>query len=74
LHDVEQQLNKLDVVNVLDLRPTYFMESLLAHVGMTKNMGINGSDIKGDVKVAMIATRATAPVAADRLTKRDCWG
>jgi len=50
------------------------MESLLAHVGMTKNMGINGSDIKGDVKVAMIATRATAPVAAERLTKRDCSG
>ncbi|MEJ2386345.1 MAG: hypothetical protein P8Y27_03210, partial [Chromatiaceae bacterium] len=51
-----------------------FMESLLAHVGMTKNMGINGSDIKGDVKVAMIATRATASVAAERLTKRDCSG
>lgn len=74
LHDVEQQLNKLDNVNVLHLRPTYFMENLLANVGMIKNMGINGSDIKGDVKFAMIATKDIAPVAADRLTKRDFSG
>jgi len=74
LHDVEQLLNKLDDVNVLHLRPTYFMENLLANVGMIKNMGINGSDIKGDVKFAMIATKDIAPVAADRLTKRDFSG
>ena len=74
LHDVEQQLNKLDDVNVLQLRPTYFMENLLANVGMIKNMGINGSDIKGDVKFAMIATKDIAPVAADRLVKRDFSG
>ncbi|MEE8076112.1 MAG: NAD(P)H-binding protein, partial [Candidatus Binatia bacterium] len=30
LHDVEQKLNTLDDVNVLHLRPTYFMENLLA--------------------------------------------
>lgn len=74
LHDVEQQLNKLDDVNVLYLRPTYFMENLLANVGMIKNMGINGSDIKGDVKFAMIATKDIAPVAAEHLTKRDFSG
>lgn len=74
LHDVEQQLNKLDDVNVLHLRPTYFMENLLANVGMIKNMGINGSDIKGDVKFSMIATKDIAPVAADHLIKRDFSG
>lgn len=74
LHDVEQQLNKLVDVNVLHLRPTYFMENLLANVGMIKNVGIIGSEIKGDVKFAMIATKDIAQVAADRLITRDFSG
>ncbi len=74
LHDVEQQLNELDDVNVLYLRPTYFMENLLANVGMIKNMGIIGSEIKGDVKFSMIATQDIALVAADHLIKRDFSG
>ena len=74
LHDVEQQLNKLDDANVLHLRPTYFMENLLANVSMIKNMGIIGSEIMGDVKFSMIATKDIAPVAADYLIKRDFSG
>jgi len=74
LHDVEQQLNKLDGVNILHLRPTYFMENLLANIGMIKNLGINGGEIRGDVKFAMIATKDIAPVAADHLIKRDFSG
>ena len=72
--DVEQLLNKLDDVNVLHLRPTYFMENLLANVGMIKNMGIMGSEIKADAKFAMIATKDIAAVAADHLTKKDFSG
>ncbi|NNL20398.1 MAG: NmrA family NAD(P)-binding protein [Ignavibacteriaceae bacterium] len=71
LRDVEQRLNKLEGVNILHLRPTYFMENLLANVGMIKNMGNMGSEIKGDVKFAMIATQDIAPVAADHLVKKD---
>jgi uncharacterized protein YbjT (DUF2867 family) len=74
LHDVEQKLNGLDDVNVLHLRPTYFMENLLANVGMIKNMGILGSDLKGDVKFAMIATKDIASVAAEHLIKKDFSG
>lgn len=74
LRDVEQQLNKLVGVNILHLRPTYFMENLLANIGMIKNMDINGGDIGGDVKFAMIATRDIAPVAADHLVKKDFSG
>ena len=74
LYDVEQKLNKLDGVNVLHLRPTYFMENLLANIGMIKNDGINGSTIKGDLKFAMIATKDVAPVAAAHLLKRDFSG
>jgi len=74
LYDVEQKLNKLDDVNILHLRPTYFMENLLANIGMIKNMNINGGTIKGDIKFAMIATKDIAPVAADYLLKRDFSG
>lgn len=74
LRDVEQQLNKLDGVNILHLRPTYFMENLLVNIGMIKNMGITGGEIAGDVKFAMIATKDIAPVAADHLVKKDFSG
>jgi len=74
LYDVEQRLNNLDDVNILHLRPTYFMENLLPNIGMIKNMGINGGAIKGDMKFAMIATKDIAPVAAEHLLKRDFSG
>jgi len=74
LYDVEQQLNTLDDVNILHLRPTYFMENVLANIGMIKNMGMNGGGIKGDMKFAMIATKDIAPVAAEHLLKRDFSG
>ena len=74
LYDVEQKLNKLDDVNILHLRPTYFMENLLTNIGMIKNMNINGGTIKGDIKFALIATKDIAPVAADHLLKRDFSG
>ncbi len=73
-YDVEQKLNNLDDVNILHLRPTYFMENLLANIGMIKNIGINGGGIKGDTKFAMIATKDIALVAADHLLKRDFSG
>jgi uncharacterized protein YbjT (DUF2867 family) len=74
LYDVEQRLSNLDDVNILHLRPTYFMENVLANIGMIKNMGMNGGGIKGDIKFAMIATKDIAPVAAEHLLKRDFSG
>jgi uncharacterized protein YbjT (DUF2867 family) len=74
LHDVEQKLNNLDEVNVLHLRPTNFMENLLANISMIKNMGMNGGGVKGDMKISMIATKDIAPVAAEHLLKRDFSG
>src|ERR1019366_2285515 len=46
LYDHEQRLNKLDGVNVLHLRPTYFMENQLMSVDLIKKMGINGSALQ----------------------------
>jgi len=73
-YDVEQKLNKLDGINVLHLRPTYFMENLLGNIGIIKSMGTNGDALKGDVKFAMIATKDIAPVAAAHLIKKEFSG
>lgn len=43
LHDNEQRLNGLKGVNVLHLRPTYFLENLLMQVDIIRNMGMAGS-------------------------------
>ena len=74
LHDQEQRLNKLKGVNILHLRPTYFMENLLANIDMIKQMNIMGSAIRGDMKIPMIATQDIAQFAAERLLKKDFSG
>jgi uncharacterized protein YbjT (DUF2867 family) len=74
LNDQEQRLNKLTGVNILHLRPTYFMENLLANIDMIKQMNIMGSAIQGDKKMPMIATQDIARFAAERLLKNDFSG
>jgi uncharacterized protein YbjT (DUF2867 family) len=74
LHDQESRLNGLKDVNVLHLRPTYFMENLLVNIELIRNKGIMGSAVKGDIPFAMIATEDIAASAAERLMKRDFTG
>jgi len=74
LHDQEQRLNKLKGVNILHMRPTYFMENLLANIDMIKQMNIMGSAFRGDMKIPMIATQDIAQFAAERLLKKDFSG
>jgi uncharacterized protein YbjT (DUF2867 family) len=71
----ELRLNKLPQdVNVISLRPAYFMENLFNQIPIIKNMGIIGSPIKSDIKVAIIATADIADYAAERLAKLDFKG
>lgn len=44
---LEGKLNTLKGVNVLHLRPSYFMENLLGNIGMVKLMGMMDSTIRG---------------------------
>lgn len=71
LHDSEERLNKLEGINVLHLRPTYFMENLLMNIQTIKGMGIAGSPLKRDVPVPIIATR---DIAAKRILALDWKG
>jgi uncharacterized protein YbjT (DUF2867 family) len=73
LHDFEEKLNKLGFVNVLHLRAAYFMENLLGNIEMIKT-GINGSAIKGDLRMPMIATKDIADAAVRHLTSRNFEG
>jgi len=74
LHDQEQRLNTLAGVNVLHLRPTYFMENLLWDINLIASKGILGSAVRGNLDMAMIATKDIAMVAADLLVRRPFSG
>lgn len=74
LHDQEIRLNALRGVHVLHLRPTYFMENLLANVPLIHEHGFAGSAVRGDLKFAMIATTDIAERVAGHLLARDFTG
>jgi uncharacterized protein YbjT (DUF2867 family) len=67
LHDTEKKFSKLSNLNVLFLRPAYFMENLLMNVGLIKSMNIAGSPLRPDVATPMIATKDIAHVVVEEL-------
>lgn len=74
LHDAELRLNLLSGVNVLHLRPAYFMENLLGSIPGLRQMGVLGGPLRPDVVFPMIATRDIAKYAAERLQELDFTG
>jgi uncharacterized protein YbjT (DUF2867 family) len=74
LHDFEKKWEKVEGVNVLHLRPTYFMENLMGSMGLIKRMGAHGMPIKADLKFPLVAAKDIAVLAADRLMKLDFTG
>jgi uncharacterized protein YbjT (DUF2867 family) len=74
LHRQEERLNRIKGLNVLHLRAAYFMENLLGGIELIKTKGINGSAVRGDLRMPMIATRDIAAFAAERLAKSESTG
>ena len=68
LYHQEARLNAIEGLNVVHLRPAYFMENLLANVGMIQHMGITGSAVRPEVAFPMVATKDIAAKAAEFLT------
>ncbi|MCX6231921.1 MAG: NAD(P)H-binding protein [Bacteroidetes bacterium] len=64
---LEELFLQLKDCNVLNLRPSYFMENTLGMIGTIKHMGIAGNPINGDTKFPIVATKDIAAVAAKRL-------
>jgi uncharacterized protein YbjT (DUF2867 family) len=74
LHHSEKKLNAVDRLNVLHLRPAYFMENHLTAINMIQMMGVYGGALKLDLKIPMIATRDIGEYSAQRLLKLDFSG
>lgn len=74
LHRMEERFKKIPGINILFLRPGYFLENTFHNIGIIKNSGIMGSNIKGDTKFAAIATKDIAAYAAKRLLALDISG
>lgn len=67
LGDMEEEFLKLNDVNVINLRPTYFMENLFGQIHTIKAMGIMGSPVQGDISLPMVATKDIAAKAFEFL-------
>jgi uncharacterized protein YbjT (DUF2867 family) len=74
LHGMETRLAKISGLNVLFLRPGYFMENLLGQVPAIQNFGMMASPVKPDVALPAIATEDIGEAAAEHLLKLDFSG
>lgn len=69
LHEQEERLNGITGLNIVHLRPAFFMENLFANFDLIKRKGITGAPLRGDLKIPMIATRDIARVAAEYMAE-----
>lgn len=67
LHYLEQTLNRVPGLNVLHLRPGYFMGNTLAQIGIIQNMNTAAGPLVPDLALPMIATRDIGTAAAQAL-------
>jgi uncharacterized protein YbjT (DUF2867 family) len=74
LHNMEQKLNRIAGLNVLHLRPGYFMENLFMSMQPLRSMGTLPGGMVGDAAMPMIATKDIGSYAASRLAARDFSG
>lgn len=68
IYDAEAMFNKMMDLNIIYLRPVFFMENLLANLGLIKSQGINGTSAKPNLPMPMIATKDIAEEVARLLT------
>ena len=75
LHSFEEKLKAISGLNILALRPGFFMQNLFGNIGIIKGMGINGGfPMDGDMKFGMIHTNDIADYATQRLLALDFTG
>ena len=74
LHNFEERLNRIKALNVLALRPAYFMENTLPQATLIKMFGMTAGPLRGDLTLPMIATRDIGEYATNALLKLDFQG
>ena len=67
LYDVEQQLKRIEGLNIVHLRAGFFMENLFFNLDLIRTQNIIGTPLRGDLLIPMIATRDIAQVAGQLL-------
>lgn len=73
-HYLEQRFNRIPGLNVLHLRPGYFMENTLSQIGVIKAFGTAAGPLLPELKLQMIATRDIGTAAAEALLELDFSG
>jgi uncharacterized protein YbjT (DUF2867 family) len=74
VHAQEERLKTLRGVDVLALRPGFFLENFYAAIPVIKHQGVLADAVAPDTVLPMIATRDVAAAAAAALVKRDFKG
>jgi uncharacterized protein YbjT (DUF2867 family) len=74
LHDVELMLARLGGVDIVFLRPGYFMENTLGSIEMIHSKAINGGPAPADSPVMLAATADISAKAAELLMGRTFRG
>ena len=74
LHDLEKKLDRLGNAEVAHLRAAYFMENHLWNVPVIRERGVNGSPIRPDAPIPMVATKDIADEAARMLLAKTLSG
>jgi uncharacterized protein YbjT (DUF2867 family) len=69
LHNLEQKLNSVGGLKALHIRAGYFMQNLLAQIGVIQSFGLLGGPLRPDLPLAMIAARDIGDWAADELLR-----
>lgn len=74
LGEWEQQLQNVENLNVLALRPGYFMENLFAYIPQIKAFGAFGDALLKDLKIPLTHTRDIAEAAVSHLAALNFQG
>lgn len=74
LYEFEQMLNRIPQINVLHLRPSYFMENFMGQIGAIRDTGVMASPVRGDLPIPLVSARDVADVAVRRLVALDFTG
>jgi uncharacterized protein YbjT (DUF2867 family) len=74
LHFLEERLNRVPGLNVLHLRPGYFMENTLAQVEIIKSMGVTAGPVLPELQLPMIATQDIGEAVAQELLRLEFGG
>lgn len=74
LYNMEQQFKSLTYLNVIALRPAFYMENLFASIPMITNAGINGAGFIPDLTFPMVSVIDVAKTAAEYLISSDFKG